>query len=51
MEEKYRKALEEVLINLRSIEGPNPGDDYIDDSIMIITKVLKEGKSNDSVQG
>lgn len=42
MEEKYKKALEEVLMNLRSIEGPNPGDDYIDVSIMVITKALRE---------
>lgn len=44
MEEKYRQALKEVLTNLRSIEAPNPGDDYIDDSIKIIIKVLEEGE-------
>lgn len=44
MKEKYRQALKEVLTNLRSIEAPNPGDDYIDDSIKIITKVLEEGE-------
>lgn len=44
MQEKYRKALEEVLQNLRSIESPNPGDSYIDDSIRIIGEVLKEEK-------
>lgn len=42
MEEKYKQALEEVLQNLRSIEGPNPADEYIDDSIKIITEALKE---------
>lgn len=42
MEEKYRKALEEVLLNLRSIDMPNEADSYIDDSIKIITEVLKE---------
>lgn len=40
--EKYKQALKEVLINLRSIEAPNTGDDYIDDSIKIITKALQE---------
>jgi hypothetical protein len=44
MGDKYRKALEEVLQNLRSIEGPNSGDEYIDDSIKIIVKVLKESE-------
>ncbi|MFA6941447.1 MAG: hypothetical protein WCQ54_10815 [Clostridiaceae bacterium] len=44
MEEKYRKALEEVLINLRSIDIPNEADSYIDDSIKIITAALKEEK-------
>lgn len=42
MEEKYRQALEEVMQNLRSIEQPNPADEYIDDSIKIIIEVLKE---------
>ena len=42
MEEEYRKALKEILINLRSIEGPNSADEYIDDSIKIILKVLKK---------
>lgn len=45
MEEKYRQTLKEVLTNLRSIEAPNPGDDYIDDSIKIIMSVLEEGES------
>jgi hypothetical protein len=45
---RYRKALEEVLINLRSIDGPNPSDSYIDDSIKVIVKVLKEEKSGQS---
>lgn len=44
MEEKYKKALEEVLMNLRTIEMPNEADSYIDDSIKIITEVLKEDK-------
>ena len=44
MEQKYRQALEEVVQNLRSIDGPNSGDEYIDDSIKIIVKVLKEEK-------
>lgn len=44
MEEKYKKALEEVLINLRSIDIPNEADSYIDDSIKIITAALKEEK-------
>lgn len=44
MIEKYRQALEQVLANLRSIEGPNDADEYIDDSINVITKVLREGE-------
>lgn len=44
LEEKYRQALEEVLQNLRSIECPNEADSYIDDSIKIITEVLKDGQ-------
>ncbi|MFL0245496.1 hypothetical protein [Candidatus Clostridium stratigraminis] len=43
MEEKYKEALEEVLYNLRQIEMSNESDGYIDDSIKIITDVLKEG--------
>ena len=43
MEEKYKYVLEGVLQNLRSIDGPNSGDEYIDDSIKIIVAVLKEG--------
>jgi hypothetical protein len=39
--EKYRQALEEVLVNLRSIDAPNPGDDYINDSIKIIVTALE----------
>lgn len=42
MKEKYRQALNEVLQNLRSIEGPNTADEYIDDSIKVIVEVLKE---------
>lgn len=41
MQEKYKQVLEEVLQNLRSIEGPNVADEYIDDSIKIIIGVLK----------
>ncbi|MGH4125632.1 MAG: hypothetical protein ACREV6_22195 [Clostridium sp.] len=44
MKEKYRQALEEVLMNLRSVDEPNSGDSYINDSIIIITKVLEEVK-------
>lgn len=47
MKEKYRQALEEVLTNLRMIEGPNPADSYIDDSIKVIIKVLKDGERNE----
>ena len=42
MEEKYKKALEGVLMNLRAIDGPNTADTYINDSIRVITNVLKE---------
>jgi hypothetical protein len=42
MEKKYKYVLEEVLTNLRSIDRPNTDDEYIDDSIKIIVKVLKE---------
>ncbi|WP_263484218.1 hypothetical protein [Clostridium sp. FP1] len=44
MKEKYKQALEEVLQNLRSIDGPNSGDEYNNDSIKIIVEVLKEEK-------
>ncbi|MBU3126775.1 hypothetical protein [Clostridium tagluense] len=44
MKEKYRQALEEVLQNLRSIDGPNSGDEYINDSIKIIVEVLNAAK-------
>lgn len=47
MKDKYRKALEEVLINLRSIDGPNSGDSYIDDSISIITNALDEANNEE----
>jgi hypothetical protein len=40
--EKHKAALLEVLSNLRMIEGPNGADEYIDDSIKIITEALKE---------
>ena len=42
MEGKYKFVLEGVLENLRSIDGPNVADDYIDDSIKIIVQVLNE---------
>ncbi|MCB2300441.1 hypothetical protein [Clostridium tagluense] len=42
LDDKYKQALEDVLINLRSIESPNLGDSYINESIEIITNVLKE---------
>ncbi|WP_264166380.1 hypothetical protein [Clostridium tagluense] len=44
MEEKYRQALEEVLLDLRSIESPNEADSYINDSIKTIMEVLKVAK-------
>jgi len=46
VEEKYKQALKGVLKNLRSIDGPNEADSYINDSIAIITNVLKEDKVN-----
>jgi hypothetical protein len=46
--EKYKKALEEVLMNLRMIEYPDiSATDYnraLNDSIRIITEVLKGEK-------
>ncbi|MFT5871139.1 MAG: hypothetical protein ACI8WT_000037 [Clostridium sp.] len=47
MEEKYRQALEEILLNLRSIDGPNVADEYIDDSMKIIVEVLKNKNVED----
>lgn len=44
MEEKHIKKLEEALMDLRSIEAPNPGDSYIDSAIRLLTGVLKEVK-------
>jgi len=44
MKGKYCEVLEEVLINLRSIDSPNEADSYINDSIKIIIDVLKEDK-------
>lgn len=44
MEEKYKYILEGVLQNLRSIDGPNSADEYIDDSIKLIVKVLKDAE-------
>ena len=44
MEEKYKYVLEGVLANLRSIDAPNTPDEYIDDSIKLITNILKEEK-------
>lgn len=41
MNEKYKAALEEVLVNLRSIDAPNPDDEYINDSIKNIVTVLE----------
>ena len=43
MEEKYKFVLEGVPANLRSIDGPSVADEYINASIKIIVKVLKEG--------
>lgn len=40
--EKYRKALEEVLMNLRMIDGPNEADSFIEESIEIIMEILKD---------
>lgn len=44
MQEKYKQALKDVLLNLRSIDGPNPADEYIDDSIKTIVLALREDK-------
>lgn len=44
MKGKYKYALQCVLENLRSIDGPNLADEYINDSIKIIVNVLKEEK-------
>ena len=40
----YKKALEEVLVNLRCIDttGNAQVETYVDDSIRIIKEVLKE---------
>ncbi|MDT8715466.1 hypothetical protein IAI10_02185 [Clostridium sp. 19966] len=40
--EKYRTTFEEILSNLRMIGSPNVADSYIDYSIAIISKTLKE---------
>lgn len=50
MKDKYVKALEEVLCNLRLIDSPNPADAYIDDSIKIIQNVLEIKKDGISHQ-
>ncbi|WP_275477922.1 hypothetical protein [Clostridium botulinum] len=44
MESKYKKALEEILINLRCIDttGNDQVDTYVDDSIKIIKNVMGE---------
>jgi hypothetical protein len=44
MENKYKKALEEVLMNLRCIDttGNVQVESYVDDSIRIIKEVLEE---------
>ncbi|WP_321994803.1 hypothetical protein [Clostridium butyricum] len=44
MESKYKKALEEILINLRCIDttGNDQVDTYVDDSIKIIKNVMEE---------
>jgi hypothetical protein len=44
MESKYKKALQEVLMNLRCIDvtGNEQVESYIDDSIRIIKEVLEE---------
>jgi len=49
MEKKYKYVLEGVLANLRSIDGPNEADEYINDSIRIISKVLKDGELNENL--
>lgn len=41
-EEKYKKALNEVLVNLRATQAPYSGDPYIDESIKIIMIALRE---------
>ena len=44
MNEKYKKALNDILMNLRCIEqtGNNEVDSYVDDSIRIAAKMLGE---------
>lgn len=44
MESKYKKALEEVLMNLRCIDTTSNKqvESYVDDSIRIIKEVLEE---------
>lgn len=44
MQDKYKQTLKEVLLNLRSIDGPNPADEYINDSIKVIVLALREDK-------
>ncbi|WP_291636183.1 hypothetical protein [Clostridium sp.] len=51
MEKKYKYVLEGVLQNLRSIDGPNSADEYIDDSIKIIVEVLKEKNKEEKGEG
>lgn len=40
--EIYKQALEEVLSNLVLIDGPNPADSYIDESIERIKKLWRK---------
>ena len=47
--EKYKIALQEVRSNLRSIDGPTEFDDYIDDSLEIIEKALKDGDADEKI--
>ncbi len=46
MESKYKKALEEILMNLRCIDatGNSQIDSYVDDSISIIKSVVEDEK-------
>ncbi len=52
MESKYKKALEEILMNLRCIDttGNNQVDSYVDDSISIIQGVMKENENKTALE-
>ncbi|MBY7009426.1 hypothetical protein FDC58_17015 [Clostridium botulinum] len=52
MESKYKKALEEILMNLRCIDttGNNQVDSYVDYSISIIQGVMKENENKTALE-